>query len=112
MSRFRYALDPLCIAACALYATNRWLVKPHVASAFLRGQFNDVLLIPCALPLVLWMQRKLGLRAHDESPALAEVASHLVVWSLIAEWLGPHWLHRGVADVWDVVAYSVGAALA
>ncbi|MEQ1862677.1 MAG: hypothetical protein ABMA13_22380 [Chthoniobacteraceae bacterium] len=109
---FRYALDPLCLASCALYAANRWLVKPHVASDFLRGHFNDLLLIPCALPLVLWAQRRLGLRGHDEAPAAGEVALHLVVWTLIAECIGPRWLHRGVADPWDAAAYALGATLA
>jgi hypothetical protein len=112
MTRFRYALDSLCLAACALYAVNRWLVKPHVSSPFLRGHFNDLLLIPCALPLVLWLQRRLGLRLHDEAPSLAEVALHLAVWTLIAEWIGPRWMHRGVADGWDAAAYTAGAVVA
>jgi len=110
MRRFRYALEPLSLAACVLYAANRWLVKPHVASPFLRGHFNDLLLIPCALPIVLWLQRRLGLRAHDELPTMAEVALHLAVWTLIAEWIGPHFFHRGVSDGWDVAAYAAGAA--
>lgn len=112
MRRFRYHLEPLCLAACALYAVNRWLVKPHVPSEFLRGHFNDLLLIPCALPLVLWLQRRLGLRTHDAAPSFAEVAGHLAVWTLIAEWIGPHWLHRGVGDAWDVLAYALGAIVA
>ena len=109
---FRYAFDPLCLAACALYAANRWLVKPHVESPFLRGHFDDLLLIPCALPLVLWAQRRLGLRAHDEPPTPGEIAMHLAAWTVIAEWIGPRWLHRGVADAWDAASYALGAALA
>lgn len=110
--RFRYALDPLCLAACALYAANRLLVKPHAASPFLHGHFNDLLLIPCALPLVLWLQRCLGLRTHDAPPTPAEVALHLAVWTLFAEVLGPLCLRHGTGDAWDVVAYAFGAALA
>jgi hypothetical protein len=110
--RFRYLLEPLCIAACVCYAANRWLVKPHVAVSFLHGHFNDILLIPCALPLVLWLQRRLGLREHDRFPTLAEVTAHLAVWTLIAEWIGPRWLNRGTGDVWDVAAYALGAAIA
>lgn len=112
MRRFRYALEPLSLAACVLYAANRWLVKPHVALPFMRGHFNDLLLIPCALPIVLWLQRRLGLRTHDDSPTAAEVALHLGVWTIIAEWIGPHFLHRGVGDMWDVAAYAIGAAAA
>ena len=109
MRRFRYLLEPLCLAACTLYAANRWLVKPHVVSPFLRGHFNDLLLIPCALPPVLWLQRRLGLRTHDDYPTAMEIAGHLAVWALIAEWLGPRWMHRGTSDVWDVAAYTLGA---
>lgn len=111
MKRFAYWRDPLFLTACAFYALNRWLVKPHVHSPFLRGQFNDCLLIPCALPLVLWMQRQLGLRWHDEFPAFDEISLHLVVWSVLCAVIGPH-LMRVTGDVWDVVAYTGGALVA
>jgi hypothetical protein len=111
-ARFRYALDPLCLAACGLYVVNRWLVKPRVDSPFFDGQCNDLLLIPCALPLVLWLQRRLGLRAHDALPTGREVTGHLLVWSFIAEVLGPQWLRQGTADVRDLLAYAVGALVA
>jgi len=110
--RFRYGADPLCLIGCGLYAINRWLLKPHLASAFLHGQFNDLLFIPCALPLLLWVQRRLGLRTHDDFPRPGEIALHLIVWTLIIEWIGPRWLHHGTADGWDVAAYVLGAMAA
>jgi hypothetical protein len=48
---FCYYRDGLFVLCCLLYAVNRWVVSPHAHSAFLRGHFNDLLLIPCALPL-------------------------------------------------------------
>ncbi|MGE3310374.1 MAG: hypothetical protein AB7O66_10425 [Limisphaerales bacterium] len=110
--RFRYATDPLCLAACALYALNRWVVLPRVEGAFLHGQFNDLLLIPAALPWVLWAQRRLGLRRHDAPPTWSETGLHLAVWSLICEIMGPLGWHRGVADPWDVAAYVAGGIVA
>lgn len=108
--RFRYALDPLCLAACALYALNRWVLKPAFpASTFLHGHLADVLLIPAALPLVLWLQRRLAVRTHDATPSVGEVAMHLVVWAILAEGVGPFFLHQGTADGWDIAAYSAGA---
>ena len=101
MKRFRYATDPLCIACCGLYATNRWLVKPHVHSHFLRGQFNDLLLIPCALPVILWAQRRLGLRRHDAPPGGGEILFHLVIWSVLFEVIGPH-VMRVTGDYRDI----------
>ena len=55
MPRFRYLGDPLFLTGCAAYAGNRWLIKPVIAWPFLQGHFNDLWLIPCALPPVLWL---------------------------------------------------------
>jgi hypothetical protein len=111
MKRFRYALDPLCIACCVLYVVNRWLVKPVTTSVFLHGYFNDSLMIPCALPFLLWVQRKFGLRQNDAAPDAKEILFHLVIWSVLFEWIGPH-IMNVTGDVWDVVAYTGGAVLA
>jgi hypothetical protein len=111
MKRFGYWRDPLFLAGCAGYVLNRWLVKPHVHSPFLRGQFNDCLLIPCALPLLLWFHRKLGLRPHDGFPTASEIGFHLVVWSVLFEIIGPH-LMRVTGDVRDIVAYVAGGLVA
>ena len=111
MKRFGYWRDPLFLVGCALYVLNRWAIKPHVHSPFLHGQFNDLLLIPCALPLVLWLQRHLGLRKHDAPPTVSEIVFHLVAWSLLMEVAGPHLMHV-TGDPLDVLAYAVGGALA
>jgi hypothetical protein len=111
VKRFAYWLDPLCLICCGFYALNRWVVKPRVHSAFLRGQFDDMLLIPCALPLVLWLQRKLGLRNHDGPPTIAEIGFHLAVWSMLFEVVGPH-IMRVTGDPLDVLAYVVGGVAA
>jgi len=108
---FGYWRDPLCIGGCALYALNRWGLKPHTHSAFLAGHFNDLLLIPCALPLFLQLQRWLGLRPHDEPPRVSEIIFHLVIWSVLFEVVAPH-LMRTAGDPWDVLAYVAGAVVA
>lgn len=112
MKPFRYGRDPLCLAALACYAVNRWVVLRFVGTGFFRNHFNDLLLIPAALPLVLGLHRWLGWRRHDHPPTMAEILGHLAVWTLIAEVLGPWLLHTGVADWRDAVAYAVGAGLA
>lgn len=112
MSRFGYLRDRLFLGAVAGYALNRWLLKPLLPSPFVHGHFADLLLIPAALPVVLWLQRLVGLREHDRVPSWTEMGLHLAVWSLICEFIGPHWLHHGTADVWDVVAYAVGGVVA
>ena len=111
-SKFRYLGDSLFLAAIALYALNRWLIKPHVHSAFMRFHFNDCLLIPAALPPLLFVQRRLKLRPHNEMPTAAEITLYAVFWSILFEVIGPHLFHRATGDVWDAVAYICGAILA
>lgn len=112
MKAFGYLSDPLFIVTCFLYALNRWALKPHIHSAFLHDHFNDVLLIPCALPPLLWLQRRLGLRHHDQAPEVSEIALYLVVWSILFEGIGPRIMPRAVGDPWDVVSYFAGGILA
>lgn len=112
MKRFAYLADPLCLLACLLYACNRWWLAPHFGGGFLHGYFNDLLLIPAALPLALWLQRRLGYRSDDRPPNWGEIAMHLAVWSITAELIVPRFVAHATADWRDVVAYSFGAAVA
>jgi ubiquinone/menaquinone biosynthesis C-methylase UbiE len=109
--RFGYVLDPLCLVCCALYATNRWLIKPHCPILFFHYWFNDILLIPCALPPLLLAHRWLGLRPADAMPTLGEIGCHLAGWSVLFEVIGPH-IMRTTGDPWDMVAYAGGAVVA
>jgi hypothetical protein len=112
VKRFHYLLDPLFLIGCGLYVLNRWVVKPHVHAAFFHNWFNDGLLIPCALPPLLLLHRWFGWRKADLFPTFGEIAAHLVGWSILFEWIGPHIMHHTIGDPWDVVAYTVGAVLA
>ena len=112
MRKFRYALDPVCLLGCGAYAVNRWLVRPHFPAGFMREHFNDLWLIPAALPLVLWVQRRFALRPHDRYPTWPEIGLHLVAWSLAAEGLAPLLFKRATGDWLDVAAYSAGAGAA
>jgi hypothetical protein len=104
--------DPLFVAACALYAINRWLIKPHVDASLFHNWFNDALLIPCALPVLLLMHRWLGLRSHDCPPTAGEISAHLLGWAALFELIGPVIVHRATGDPADVVAYALGAVVA
>ncbi|MDB6114232.1 MAG: hypothetical protein JWQ83_712 [Lacunisphaera sp.] len=111
MSRFRYARDPVCITACAGYAVNRWLVPFALKGFFLRYYFADTLLIPAALPFMLWLHSRLGLRPADARPRWSEISLHVVVWSVAAELIAPHLFARAMGDPWDVAAYAGGALI-
>jgi hypothetical protein len=111
VKRFGYWRDPLCLLACGLYVLNRVWLRSHVGGEFLTGYFNDLLLIPAALPLLLWLQRKLGVRADDQRPRWSEITLHLAVWALVAEAIMPRLATHATGDWRDLVAYAVGAAL-
>ena len=112
MPQFRYLRDPLCLLGCAAYALNRWVVKPHVPLGFLHSHFNDLWLIPCALPPILWLHRQLGLRQLDLAPQISEITLHLIVWAVLCEWMGPRFVTHATGDPLDVLAYALGAVLA
>lgn len=112
MRRFGYLRDPLCVAACLLYVLNRGWLRAHFGGDFLTGYCNDLLFIPAALPPVLWLQRKLGVRADDRPPQWGEIGLHLTVWSIVAEGLAPLVLARATGDWRDVLAYGAGALVA
>lgn len=112
--RFRYCVDPIFIVATAAYLANRLCLAPHFGGVvpFLTRHFGDTLLIPCALPLLLWLQRAGGLRTHDCPPTVREILGAFVVWAILFEWIFPCCLGRGVADRLDVLAYAAGALVA
>jgi hypothetical protein len=78
----------------------------------MRFWFNDLLLIPCALPIVLLLQRASNLRRHDFPPTFWEIAGHLIFWSALFEWAGPFLTRRATGDPIDIAAYAAGAAAA
>lgn len=113
MRRFRYLRDGLFLGSCALYAANRWVVEPLTGPhGFFSWWFNDLLLMPCAVPVCLWLERRLGLRRHDMPPSAAEMAFLLVLWSALFEILGPIWLPHATGDWMDIIAYAAGGVLA
>jgi hypothetical protein len=122
MSRFGYLHDRLFGVSIAAYAFNRLVVRPHLAGffhahlpwawPFLHSHFDDLLLMPAALPVVLWLQRLTGLRLHDGPPGWREMFAHLAIWSVMCKIIGPIYLHIGVADLWDILFFAAGGGAA
>jgi hypothetical protein len=112
LTPFGYLRDRLFLVCCGLYAANRLAVKPALPHGFFAQWFNDLLLMPCAVPVCLWLWRRTGLRTHDLPPTAAETAALLVLWSLLFEVAGPHLATRATGDWRDVIAYAAGALAA
>jgi hypothetical protein len=105
-------IDPLFALSTFCYAGNRWLLKPRVHSPFLRYWFNDLLLVPCAIPVLFWLFRALGLREGAARPRAVELAWILVVWSLLFEVFGPSLVRGATGDWRDVLMYWTGGIAA
>lgn len=109
---FRYLRDRLFLACVAAYLVNRLVLKRAFAAGFVHDHFNDLICIPVWVPIMLRIERSIGLRRGDGPPDAVEIAVPLVIWSWAFEvflpargWLGP----RCAADHRDVLWYSVGA---
>ena len=118
MTRFGYLRDHLGVLSLMVYAVNRLIVLPHLggycridlpwAWPFLHSHLDDLLMMPAALPVALWIQRTIGLRRHDQPPGWGEMFLHLAVWSVMCKVVGPFCLNIGVWDPWDLVCFAVG----
>src|SRR5207249_850406 len=108
---FRYFADPVCITALLIYPLNRWLLKPHgIGGEFAVCYLNDILCLPLFLPMILYVQRRIGLRSHDGPPRMWEILQHWAIFSILFEVILPRYpkYFRSVADPLDVVAYMAG----
>ncbi len=113
--RFQYFADPVCIGSLLVYPLNRFYFKPHhIGGWFTHGYLNDVICLPLFLPMILYVQRLLGLRRHDGHPRWWEIAQHWAIFSVVFEVVLPRFpgSFDTTADPWDVVAYAAGGAAA
>lgn len=112
LNSFGYLRDRLFQVCCFLYALNRWGLKPRVHNYFLQRYFNDVLLIPCALPVLLFLERQLHLRDHDSPPTAGEIAGNVILWFVLFEVLGPYINPLRTGDPLKLGIYAAGGTLA
>jgi hypothetical protein len=113
--RFLYLRDPLFLLCAATYLVNRLVLKAIWQAGFVHEHLNDLICIPIWVPVMLFAQRKLGLRGGDAVPRPSELVIPLVVWSYVFEVLLPATPCLGtccVGDHLDILYYSLGALLA
>lgn len=114
MPRFQYLLDPLFLASGCFYTFNRLISIPLLKEdhPFLANYLRDFLFIPCSIPVMLAIQRALGLRRNDARPDFFEIAFWTILFSGLLEGIFPLFFKLGVADFYDVIAYFSGACIA
>ena len=109
---FLYLRDPLFRPCLVLYFANRWVFKALWQTGFVHDHLNDLICIPFWVPIMLWGQRRLGLRSPDDPPLASEILIPLLVWSWVFEIILPRsglLGERGYSDYLDVLYYSLGA---
>jgi hypothetical protein len=113
--RFRYFADPACIAALAVYALNRHVLKPHhIGGWFTHGYLNDVLCLPLFVPMILYAQRLLKVRRHDGYPRFWEIAQQWAIFAVMFQAIIPRFpgIFISAGDPWDMLAYAAGGIIA
>ena len=111
---FKYVRDPLFLVCFFAYWINRCLESYGLSPILARSYLNDLICIPFWIPIMLWMQKRIGLRESDEPPRAFELVIPLAIWSLVFEVVLPTtrtWSGLAVPDVNDVVCYALGAAI-
>ena len=111
---FGYWRDPVFLVCLVIYVINRLVIKPslHSYSPFFHGHLNDSLTVPVALPIYLFVYRKINFRPDDQPPRWWEVVLHAAVWIVFFEWFGPKVLHQGVYDPTDSWCLAGGGLVA
>ncbi len=111
--KFSYLSEPIFIVSLSAYALNQLLIILNFPflNAFQLYYFNDLLLIPCCLPLLIFVIHKLDYR-DSIPPTLIEVVIVLIIWSIFFEFIGPYYLHQGTGDILDIVVYWGGGTIA
>ena len=110
--RYRYLRDPLFLACVLAYLVNRLVLKAVWKTGFVHEHLNDLICVPFWVPVMLWAERRLGLRRDDGPPEAVEIVIPLVVWSWVFEVVLPGTELFGrycVADHRDVLCYAAGA---
>jgi hypothetical protein len=113
--RFLYLRDPLFLVCLATYFVNRLVLKRIWDAGFVHEHLNDLICIPFWVPIMLYAQRRVGLRRDDDSPRPSEIVIPLILWSWLFEIILPETQWFGglcVSDYLDMMYYALGALIA
>jgi hypothetical protein len=110
---YKYYRDPVFVISIISYSINKLLLISHRSfeSSFMKNYFNDIFVVPCLLPILIYCIARMKLRNKYSGPLLIEIFLFVSVISLTCEILGPFFLNKGVYDPNDIIAYLLGGMI-
>ncbi len=108
---FRYLKDPLFLAVVGVYLCNKALRISLGGTEFQNAYLNDLICVPFWVPVLLAVNKRLGLRSHDGPPEAYELLIPILVWSIAFEMVFPYsptFGSHAVADPNDIPCYCLG----
>ena len=111
--KFKYLLDPLFLFSLALYSINKspFLKFGFLSCNFFTYYFNDLLLVPVLVPIILFCSKAFKLRNVYSPPMFLEIIVPVAIWSIAFELIGPFYFGKGTSDPLDVFVYCLGGLI-
>jgi hypothetical protein len=110
---YKYYGDPVFVVSIICYSINKLLLISHRSfeSSFMNNYFNDIFVVPCLLPILIYCIARMKLRNKYSGPLIIEIFLFVSVISLMCEIFGPYFLGKGVYDPIDIFAYLLGGMI-
>ena len=106
---FYYLYKPLFIFSTLLYLVNRFCLKVFFnQTSFITNYFNDLLLTPVLLPIILTVGIIFKQRYWVFKPSLAEILFWVIIFSIFFEVITPCFNPRSTGDYMDAICYLSG----
>lgn len=99
---------PLFLLACILFVLNQFLETHQIFIPYVHAYLDDLLCFPIVLNLTLFLLRKIY-QNPDYRFTTMQIVFAVAYFSLVFEVVLPYFSENYRGDIWDVVAYGLGA---
>jgi hypothetical protein len=108
----QYSYAPLALLSLSLYLLNLLYLKgAYHNNVFVTSYFNDILLTPILLPIIIIIEILFKQRYWEVKPTMSEILFWVVVFSVFFEIIIPKFNPRSTGDYMDTLCYLAGGLL-